>query len=569
MSDDLDPFSDDELTALALAADPTEMLDDDAVPFEGERSVGLLPDWYMPAPQVSAGSRPSSRRRGCWSRRCSRSMRSACASHTAPSSSPGEKPSTGPLLTTATGGGRGTSSGKTHLAVALHTEYGYTRYVWPYARDCWRCCREGPRHGYQLKTEFEARDRRRVAAQRRPGVHDPRPPRARRPGHVDPSGGAAGRRPTPSPPTGIDKLWARGGRRCPSDEPPPRDELMLKVLMAIEPGPRPRPRVITRPAHGLLTLLQVKRRERARQPVRPRPARTSPGRPAGRPTRSGPGRGRPALARPRARTDLTRPSDSDERHRRDRSEETSSGRPRARRRGEALRLRRDRGARAQRRLAARRARRAGRRHGTRPGAASRTLLHLAGGLEDPIGRPGARGRARSGRSSATRSGGAAAQRRSATCSSDSTSWPSLTAIENVMLPLELDGVRRASGTLGPGGAGRRRARRPARPLPRRLLRRAAAAHRHRPRHRRRHATCCWPTSRPARSTRSPATSVIELLAALPDDDGTAVVLVTHEPRYAAWADRVVFLRDGRDRRPDRVDTGRAGTATPVLAGGAR
>ena len=39
--------------------------------------------------------------------------------------------------------------------------------------------------------------------------------------------------------------------------------------------------------------------------------------------------------------------------------------------------------------------------------------------------------------------------------------------------------------------------------------------------------------------------VIELLAGLPARDGTAVVLVTHEPRYASWADRVVFLRDGR------------------------
>jgi putative ABC transport system ATP-binding protein len=28
------------------------------------------------------------------------------------------------------------------------------------------------------------------------------------------------------------------------------------------------------------------------------------------------------------------------------------------------------------------------------------------------------------------------------------------------------------------------------------------------------------------------------------DGGMAAVLVTHEPRYAAWADRVVFLRDG-------------------------
>ena len=29
------------------------------------------------------------------------------------------------------------------------------------------------------------------------------------------------------------------------------------------------------------------------------------------------------------------------------------------------------------------------------------------------------------------------------------------------------------------------------------------------------------------------------------DAGAAGVLVTHEARHAAWADRVVFLRDGR------------------------
>jgi putative ABC transport system ATP-binding protein len=40
-------------------------------------------------------------------------------------------------------------------------------------------------------------------------------------------------------------------------------------------------------------------------------------------------------------------------------------------------------------------------------------------------------------------------------------------------------------------------------------------------------------------------SVIELLAQLPAERGTGVVLVTHEPRYAAWADRIVSMRDGR------------------------
>jgi len=40
-------------------------------------------------------------------------------------------------------------------------------------------------------------------------------------------------------------------------------------------------------------------------------------------------------------------------------------------------------------------------------------------------------------------------------------------------------------------------------------------------------------------------SVIELLASLGAERGTAVVLVTHEPRFASFADRVVSMRDGR------------------------
>ena len=38
---------------------------------------------------------------------------------------------------------------------------------------------------------------------------------------------------------------------------------------------------------------------------------------------------------------------------------------------------------------------------------------------------------------------------------------------------------------------------------------------------------------------------MELLTELCVRRGTAVVLVTHEPRFASFADRVVFLRDGR------------------------
>ena len=41
--------------------------------------------------------------------------------------------------------------------------------------------------------------------------------------------------------------------------------------------------------------------------------------------------------------------------------------------------------------------------------------------------------------------------------------------------------------------------------------------------------------------------VMELLTAAARDHGAAVVLVTHEPRVAAYADREVVVRDGRTR----------------------
>jgi hypothetical protein len=50
---DLTAISDEELDALALAADPDLVLDDDAVPFviDGPGGPDLLPGWYMPVPQ--------------------------------------------------------------------------------------------------------------------------------------------------------------------------------------------------------------------------------------------------------------------------------------------------------------------------------------------------------------------------------------------------------------------------------------------------------------------------------------------------------------------------------------
>ena len=124
--------------------------------------------------------------------------------------------------------------------------------------------------------------------------------------------------------------------------------------------------------------------------------------------------------------------------------------------------------------------------------------------------------------------------------------PELTAEENVALPLllagaapraalpqarewfdrlGLDGLEgRRSGELS-GGQAQRVA----------LARALVAAARGR----------CSPTSPPARSTRSTGEQVMDLLTAAARDQGTTVVLVTHEPRVAAYADREVIVRDGK------------------------
>jgi hypothetical protein len=52
-----DEFTDDELTALALAADPDVVLGDDAVPIGTDDELGLLPAWYMPVPRARGGGR--------------------------------------------------------------------------------------------------------------------------------------------------------------------------------------------------------------------------------------------------------------------------------------------------------------------------------------------------------------------------------------------------------------------------------------------------------------------------------------------------------------------------------
>jgi hypothetical protein len=60
------PFSDAELTELALAADPSIEPDVDAVPFgAGDPGAALLPEWYMPA-TLRAEAFGATRRRRAW-----------------------------------------------------------------------------------------------------------------------------------------------------------------------------------------------------------------------------------------------------------------------------------------------------------------------------------------------------------------------------------------------------------------------------------------------------------------------------------------------------------------------
>ncbi|GAA4578458.1 ABC transporter ATP-binding protein [Planotetraspora phitsanulokensis] len=122
--------------------------------------------------------------------------------------------------------------------------------------------------------------------------------------------------------------------------------------------------------------------------------------------------------------------------------------------------------------------------------------------------------------------------------------PSLTAVENVMLPRELDGVRtgkarqEALAVLGEIGladlAGRFPDELSGGQRQRVAIARALVGER-------RLILADEPTGALDTAT---GDDILRLLRARADA-GAAVLLVTHEPRYAGWADRVVFLRDGQ------------------------
>jgi putative ABC transport system ATP-binding protein len=177
------------------------------------------------------------------------------------------------------------------------------------------------------------------------------------------------------------------------------------------------------------------------------------------------------------------------------------------------------------------------------GCGKSTLLHLAGALELPSA-----GRVRvAGRDLATLSAEEQADLRRRDVGyvfQRLNLIPSLTAVENVMLPLELDGVgarqarKRAVEALAAVGLHQQVDRYPddfsGGQQQRIAIARALVGER-------RLLLADEPTG--ALDTRN-GDEVMAMLAELPSRHGTAVVLVTHEPRFASYADRVVLLRDG-------------------------
>ncbi|MEU8359578.1 ABC transporter ATP-binding protein [Nonomuraea sp. NPDC048882] len=175
------------------------------------------------------------------------------------------------------------------------------------------------------------------------------------------------------------------------------------------------------------------------------------------------------------------------------------------------------------------------------GSGKSTLLNLAGGLDRPTsGSVTIEGRDLAGVKDL------AAVRRTSVgyVFQDLNLIPSLTAAENVMLPRELDGVRtgraraEALEALAEVGAEEVAGRFPEElsggQRQRVAIARALTGER-------RLLLADEPTG--ALDT-AMGDEILQLLRTRADE-GAAVLLVTHEPRYAAWADRVIYLRDGR------------------------
>jgi putative ABC transport system ATP-binding protein len=176
------------------------------------------------------------------------------------------------------------------------------------------------------------------------------------------------------------------------------------------------------------------------------------------------------------------------------------------------------------------------------GSGKSTLLNLAGGLDAPSGGQVVVEGVVLGELS-RRELAAVRRRRVGYVFQDLNLLPSLTAVENVGLPLELDGVRlrrvraAALAALDEVGlahlAGRFPDEMSGGQQQRVAIARALVGDR-------RLILADEPTGALDSQT---GESVLKLMRARVDA-GAAGVLVTHEARHAAWADRVIFLRDG-------------------------
>lgn len=178
------------------------------------------------------------------------------------------------------------------------------------------------------------------------------------------------------------------------------------------------------------------------------------------------------------------------------------------------------------------------------GCGKSTLLHLAGALEQPsAGRVIVAGRDLAELTAAQQ---AELRRNDVGYVFQSLNLiPALTAIENVMLPLELDGAATkqarvlAAEALARVGLDHAPDRYPddfsGGQRQRIAIARAVIGDR-------RLLLADEPTG--ALDTVN-GDQVVELLADLARRQGVAVIMVTHDPRFASWADRVVFIRDGR------------------------
>jgi len=177
------------------------------------------------------------------------------------------------------------------------------------------------------------------------------------------------------------------------------------------------------------------------------------------------------------------------------------------------------------------------------GSGKSTLLTIAGSLEDPTsGEVLVGGAALSGMS---RNAKARLRRRTVGfVFQDFNLLPGLTAAENVALPLELDGVAagkaRAAGlqALDGLGLGERASRFPGElsggERQRVAIARAVAGDRR-----------LLLADEPSGALDSVNAEAVMRLIHEACKRGVAAVVVTHDAQLASWADRVVFLRDGR------------------------